>query len=248
MALDLAHRCYGAGPPLVLLHGLFGSARNWRAVAEVLAAAYRVYALDLRNHGESPRAASMAYPELAADVRHTLGRLGVRAPALVGHSMGGKVAMRLALEGSHAGGGPGGLVVVDIAPVAYAAEPQWSGALARLDTGKGLASPGELRALLSALPEPESHFDGRVNLAAVLSNLEALADFPVPAGARYAGPALFVAGGLSPYLRAEHHGAIRRLFPRAEIVRIPGAGHWVHADQRATLTETIREFLERAQR
>nr|NIR28955.1 alpha/beta fold hydrolase [Gammaproteobacteria bacterium]NIR82560.1 alpha/beta fold hydrolase [Gammaproteobacteria bacterium]NIR88607.1 alpha/beta fold hydrolase [Gammaproteobacteria bacterium]NIU03701.1 alpha/beta fold hydrolase [Gammaproteobacteria bacterium]NIV51036.1 alpha/beta fold hydrolase [Gammaproteobacteria bacterium] len=116
MALELSHRRYGAGPPVVILHGLFGSAHNWQTIARGLAATHCVYTLDLRNHGDSPWKAAMSYPEMAADVRHTLSRLGLRAPALVGHSMGGKVAMRLALEQpEHVAA----LVVVDIAPVAY---------------------------------------------------------------------------------------------------------------------------------
>src|SRR5215210_1686592 len=115
-ALSLNAVEYGSGPPLAILHGLFGSARNWAAIAQRLAERHRVVALDLRNHGASPWADGMDYAEMAEDVRHTLSALGHRRFALLGHSMGGKVAMIAALR--H-GDEVERLVVADIAPVAY---------------------------------------------------------------------------------------------------------------------------------
>ncbi len=258
MALELSHRRYGAGPPVVILHGLFGCARNWEGIAASLAASHCVYTLDLRNHGESPWDATMSYPEMAADVRHTLARLGLQAPALVGHSMGGKVAMRLALEEPAQ---VAALVVVDIAPVAYPQELDWVPRLAGIDLGAlretlsrryplgGPVPARVLRGLLPApLPEMDEHFDWRVNLGAVLGSLRALSDFPAPEGAAYPGPALFVAGARSPYVKADHGPVIERLFPRAAVVEIAHAGHWVHADQPAQLSRRITEFLVAARR
>ena len=116
--LPLAHQEIGDGPPLIVLHGLFGSARNWTSVARRLAARRRVYALDLRNHGDSPWADDMDYPAMAGDVVAFMDAHGMDRAALLGHSMGGKVAMAAALD--H---GPrvACLVVVDIAPVDYPA-------------------------------------------------------------------------------------------------------------------------------
>ncbi|MGH6942978.1 MAG: alpha/beta fold hydrolase, partial [Geminicoccaceae bacterium] len=117
MSVELAHVDFGeAGPPIVILHGLLGSARNWSTIAKRLAPAHRVIAVDLRNHGASPWADEVGYEAMADDVRALLARLGLDAPAVVGHSMGGKVAMRLALAHPER---VGRLVVVDIAPVAY---------------------------------------------------------------------------------------------------------------------------------
>ena len=117
MALDLAFESLGSGPPLVVLHGLFGSGSNWRGIARVLAASHTVHSVDLRNHGASPWAETMGYPEMADDVRRFIDGQGLKQPAILGHSMGGKTAMALALlYPEHVGP----LIVVDIAPVSYA--------------------------------------------------------------------------------------------------------------------------------
>ena len=116
MALQLAFEDTGTGPPVVVLHGLFGSSANWRSVARALAPHHRVLCVDLRNHGQSPWADSMDYLEMAEDVRTLIARQGLSRPTVVGHSMGGKTAMALALTSPVS---VGNLVVVDIAPVAY---------------------------------------------------------------------------------------------------------------------------------
>src|SRR4051812_31148173 len=117
MALDLAFETVGSGPPLVVLHGLFGSRGNWRAIARELGASHKVYTVDLRNHGASPWADSMAYGEMADDVLALIHFLGLEDATLMGHSMGGKTAMALALRYPRE---VGRLIIVDIAPVAYA--------------------------------------------------------------------------------------------------------------------------------
>ena len=115
--LELACNEYGEdGSPLIVMHGLFGSARNWAGIARALAETHQVYSLDLRNHGASPRASTMTYKEMAEDVAGFIDRAGIEAPIVMGHSMGGKVAMRLALERPDL---LKGLIVVDIAPVTY---------------------------------------------------------------------------------------------------------------------------------
>ena len=114
MELDLAFESLGSGPPLVVLHGLFGSGGNWHGIARVLAGSHTVYTVDLRNHGASPWAETMGYPEMADDVRRFIEGQGLKQPAILGHSMGGKTAMALALlYPEHVGP----LIVVDIAPV-----------------------------------------------------------------------------------------------------------------------------------
>ena len=250
---------YGEGPPLAILHGLFGSARNWSGVAQRLAAHHRVIALDLRNHGASPWADTMDYAEMAEDVRATLHASGHRRFALLGHSMGGKVAMVLALADGEA---VTRLVVVDIAPAAYA--PHHLGyvrAMRALDLGaikrraeadarlaSAVGDAAERAFLLQNLVFPSAAAGGevrwRLNLAAIERAMPCLVGFPaLPPGAAYPGPALFVAGARSDYLRPEHEPEVRRLFPNARIARIADAGHWLHAEQPQAFLDIVQPFL-----
>jgi len=286
-ALSLAATEYGEGPPLAILHGLFGSGRNWAGIAQRLAAHHRVIALDLRNHGASPWADSMDYADMAEDVRASLRTLGHRRFALLGHSMGGKVAMVAALRHGDA---VERLVVADIAPLAYPPRHlRLVRALRGLDLA-GVSRRGEADARLEpAVPDPAERaflvqnlvFDtprrtlppypvpnppphplpnpppqageGRVgasaarwrlNLAAIEREMPALVRFPaMPPGTMFDGPALFVGGGRSDYLRPEHEPAIRRLFPNARIARIPNAGHWLHAEQPQAFLDLVGPFL-----
>lgn len=250
---------YGEGPPLAILHGLFGSGRNWAAIARRLAAHHRVIALDLRNHGASPWADTMDYAEMAEDVRAILHASGHRRFALLGHSMGGKAAMVLAL--AH-GAEIERLVVVDIAPAAYTAHHlDYVRAMRALDLGgitrraeadarlaPAVSDAAERGFLLQNLIFPSAAAGGearwRLNLAAIERALPGLVDFPaLPPGAAYPGPALFVAGGRSDYLRSGHEPEIRRLFPNARIARIAGAGHWLHAEQPQAFLDIVQPFL-----
>jgi esterase len=254
-ALLLEAAEYGAGPPLAILHGLFGSGRNWTSIAKRLGAHNRVIALDLRNHGASPWAETMAYAEMAEDVRASLSALGQRRFALLGHSMGGKVAMLAALRAPEV---IERLVIADIAPVAY--QPQHLrlvAALRALDLA-GVRRRAEADARLEeAVPDPAERafllqnlvFDGgaarwRINLDAIEREMPVLVGFPpIPPGMIYAGPALFIGGGRSDYLRSEDEPEIRRLFPRARIARIPEAGHWLHAETPRAFLELVEGFL-----
>jgi len=257
MTVSLAAVEYGDGPPLAILHGLFGSGRNWASIAQRLAAHHRVIALDLRNHGASPWADTMDYAAMAEDLRATLHARGYSRYALLGHSMGGKAAMVAALR--H-GSEVRRLIVVDIAPVPYPprhlAEVR---AMRELDLG-GIKRRSEADACLApSIPDPaERAFlvqnlvfeDGRarwrLNLAAIEQAMPELVSFPeLPPGAAYNGPALFIAGGQSDYLRSDHEPTIRRLFPGAEIARIDNAGHWLHAEQPAAFLAIVEPFLSR---
>ena len=259
MTLRLAATEYGAGPALAILHGLFGAGRNWATIAQRLAAHRRVVALDLRNHGASPWAEAMDYAEMADDVRATMQALGHRRYALLGHSMGGKAAMVLALAHREE---VERLVVVDIAPAAYPPHH-----LAYVQAMRGLDLAGVTRRaeaeaqLAAAVPNPakraflvqnlvfdEGRARWRLNLDAIERAMPTLIGFPaLPAGASYHGPALFVAGGRSDYLRPEHEPAIRRLFPVARIAHIADAGHWVHAERPREFLAFIEPFLAAAE-
>jgi esterase len=255
MPVRLAAMEYGEGPPLAILHGLFGAGRNWASIAARLAAHHRVIALDLRNHGASPWADAMHYAAMAADVRETLHALGHRRFALLGHSMGGKAAMMLALSHDEA---VRRLVVVDIAPVGYAARHlSYAQAMRALDLAAIKRRSDADAALAPEVPDAAERgfllqnlvFDDgaprwRLNLAAIERGMPSLVDFPaMTGGAVYHGPALFVAGGRSDYLRPEHEPAIRHLFPNARIARIADAGHWVHAEQPQAFLDIVEPFL-----
>ncbi len=254
-AVDLAHRCDGDGPPVLLLHGLFGSKRNWRGVAKALAPRHRACAPDLRNHGESPWTEAMDYAAMAADLDRLIGRHGLGPCAVLGHSMGGKAAMMLALTRPDR---VGRLIVVDIAPARSPAESAArAAALADLPLAACDSRADADARLAEASPDPRvrgfllqnlvrdaaGRLAWRVNLAALDRHADGLAGFPAIAGT-YAGPTLFLGGGDSPYLRADHAPIIRRLFPNAEIDRLPDAGHWVHVDKPEAFVARVRRFLE----
>ena len=255
MTVPLAAVEYGEGPPLAILHGLFGSGRNWASIAQRLAAHHRVLALDLRNHGGSPWTDTMDYEEMADDVRATLHARGYRRYALLGHSMGGKAAMVAALL--H-GAEVERLAVVDIAPVNYPPhhlalvramrELDLDGINRRSEAEAGLApsipNPTERAFLVQNLVFEDGRARWRLNLAAIEQAMPRLGEFPdLPPTAVYDGPALFIAGGQSDYLRPGHEPAIRRRFPRAEIARIDNAGHWLHAEEPQAFLAIVERFL-----
>ena len=238
----------GEGPSVALLHGLFGQGRNLGAVQRGLASRHRVLALDLRNHGASPHDAVMSYPAMAGDVLETLAERGALPVALVGHSMGGKVAMQVALQRPEA---VRRLLVADIAPVAYRAGGfhAYAAAMAALLPGPASAADQALaeavpdaavRAFLLQNRRPDGSW--RIGLPEIARALPAIEGWDPPARARYEGPALFLRGERSGYVREEHRPAIRALFPAARFVTLREAGHWVHADNPAGFLQIVQAF------
>jgi esterase len=244
----------GEGPPLVLLHGLFGAGQNWGAIRRALAPRFRVLAPDLRNHGASPHAREMSYATMAADVAETMDAAGIARAALLGHSMGGKVAMTLALAQP---GRVERLVVADIAPVRY--RPTLRGyvaAMQALPLMPGLTRRQADEALAATIPEAGIRAfllqslrfetdppEWRLGLAAIAEAMSGIEDFAPPAGATYGGPTLVMAGARSPYIRPEHHAAFRALFPRAAFATVPDAGHWLHAENPGGFLAALEPFL-----
>ncbi|SOB92713.1 pimeloyl-ACP methyl ester carboxylesterase [Rhodobacter sp. JA431] len=246
-------------PPLLIAPGLFGSGRNWGVIAKNLSAERRVLALDLRNHGDSSWDDSHTYPELAADIAQVIEAEG-RACDLLGHSMGGKTAMMLALM--H----PGlveRLVVADIAPVAYGHGATHEGLIAamqglkiddltsRMEADRRLSESvhdkGTRAFLLQSLELREGPVRWKLNLEALKANLPAILGWPdLPTGVKpFAGQTLFLSGGNSNYLLPEHHEKIRALFPHADFEVIEGAGHWLHAERPRQVEAAIAAFLTR---
>lgn len=257
--LRLAARESGQGSrgqtPVVLLHGLFGHAGNFATVARRLAERHRVIALDLRNHGASPHAAAMSIPLMAADVLASLQALAALPAALVGHSVGGKVAMAAALAAPQA---VARLCVVDIAPRAYRSDfSGHAGAMAAVPLVPGLSRAAADQALATIEPDAavrqfllqNLRFDRdppawRINLAVIRASLPDLAAWVPDAGMRYAGPVLFIAGARSDYIRAEDRAAIISRFPSARIATIAGAGHWVHAEAPDEFVAALGAFMQ----
>lgn len=255
MALDLVADQLGeAGPPVVILHGLMGSARNWSTIAKQLAATYRVLMPDLRNHGRSPWAETMNFDEMAGDVAAAIEARGLAPVMLVGHSLGGKVAMRLALTRAEL---VARLVVVDVAPVLYRhslaghIEAMRAVDLASVsrrpeveaELAKTIHDPLMRAFLLQNLVRTPAGYTWRPHLDAIAASLPELMGFPASEGLAYPGPTLFIVGSRSAYVRPEYRPVIKQLFPKVEYATIAGAGHQVHADRPDEFLECVRGFL-----
>lgn len=261
--MSLAFIQHGEGnPPLLVIHGLFGSGRNWGAIAKRLAHSYTVYALDMPNHGRSPWVDGvMTYPFMAEQVAAFMDAQGLRSATILGHSMGGKAAMQLALN--H-GERVDALVVADMAPVKYVGREHLS--YIRAMQGVDLATVSRRaeveERLRDAIPidairkflmqnlvadEAGGGLRWQINLAGLAESMDAIMDFPLePSMEPYGGPTLFLAGGASDYLLPEHQPVVDRLFLDHEVHYLEGCGHWLHAEQPALFTEHILDFLARA--
>jgi pimeloyl-ACP methyl ester carboxylesterase len=245
----------GEGPPLIILHGLLGSARNWSGIARELQEFRQSHALNLRNHGTSPWAGSMDYESMAGDVASYMERHGLPRCDVLGHSMGGKVAMRLALTRP---GRVRRLIVVDIAPVSYTHESfsSYIAAMRRIDLDQVTRRADVDAALADSIPDTnlraflqqnlinqDGKFQWRANLPAIAANLPALLAFPANE-TPFSGPASFLAGERSDYIRPRDEPILRHYFPAARIIEIADTGHWPHADRPDRVVALIRQALE----
>lgn len=253
-AVQLHTAITGDGPAVVLVHGLLGNGRNLQTLAQSLASHYRVLTPDLRNHGRSQHSDVMDYPYLAADLIALLDQHTIEQATLIGHSLGGKAVMATTLLHPER---VSKLAVLDIAPVPYA--DFFQGLIDQLkklpvadfsqrseaDTAMAeFISDSRMRAfLLQNLVREADGFAWRVNLPVLADQRRVMASFPDDVSP-WPGPALFLHGAGSDYVLPEHHEAIRRLFPHADIEAIPNAGHWLHADQPEAVAERLRAFLE----
>ncbi len=238
---------------LVIAHGLYGSGRNWGVIARRLADRRAVVAVDMRNHGDSPRGATQGYPEMAADLAEVIATLGGPVD-LLGHSMGGKAVMELALTRPDL---IRRLVVADIAPVAYTHDQtRHVQAMAGLDLAhittraeadaalaRVVADPALRAFFLQSLDFRTRPPRWKLNLPVLLAEMPKIVGWPGTTGL-FDRPALFLSGADSSYVLPEHRETIRALFPKARFAKIPGAGHWLHAEKPREFEETVRVFLE----
>ncbi|KAJ3389466.1 hypothetical protein HDU84_008689 [Entophlyctis sp. JEL0112] len=269
----LAHDVYTASTaearrrlPLLVAHGLFGSRQNWRSLGKQLALRTRrdVVAVDLRNHGDSPHARAHDYPAMAADLVALCDSLGFPRVALMGHSMGAKTAMHLALaEASRVSS----LIAVDMAPTIVNLASVFSSYVSSMRevVAANVTSHKEADVILArSIPEvairqfiltnlkqtPDGRFAFRINLESLAASLarqgdDGIAGFPLySAGKSFDGPSLFIRGNNSGYVPDSSIPAIKRLVPKAQITGIEGAGHWVHSEKPREFVQAVEAFLE----
>jgi esterase len=254
MLAQILHPASGAitAPPLIIVHGLFGSARNWGVIARRLADTRDVIAVDMRNHGASPHSPAHSYPDLAADLAEVITHIG--APVdLLGHSMGGKAAMQLALTN---GALLRRLIVADIAPVAYSHDQsRHIDAMQAIDLASistraqadallaPLVTDPALRAFfMQSLDVRSSPATWKLNLPALRDQMDLIIGWPETAG-RFDGPTLFLTGANSHYVQPDARPTIQAQFPKARFAKLADAGHWLHAEKPREFEDTVRAFL-----
>lgn len=261
MSLLLNHSKYGQGPELIILHGLFGSSANWRTVATALSANFTVYALDARNHGNSPWSESMSYSEMADDVAHFLDFHNINKAHLLGHSMGGKTAMTFALNHRQR---VNRLVIADMSAKSYietncGVHKQSIKAMQSLDLTDLADGRKQAELALSARlnqPSPVIQFllqnlvikdklaRWRINLPVIERSLKSIMnEIDTVTTPSFDGSILFLYGGDSDYVQPDDHDSIRNSFPNATISGIENAGHWLHAEKPVEFTQKVKEFL-----
>jgi esterase len=258
MTADLFVKHAGVGPAVVLLHGLFGAGGNLGVLARELQRDFTVYSLDLPGHGRSRWLPNLDLPLMADSVQRWLNEEGRTCAHFIGHSLGGKVAMQLALQYPAS---VVSLVVADIAPVNYTGhhDAVFAGleaVIAQRCTNREEAAAllldyvheqDVVQFLLSSLQrETDGTYRWRFDVAGLKAAYPALLSAPEARGT-YSGPVLFIRGGASDYLRDGHRAAIQSLFPVASIETMPGCGHWLHAEQPQQFNAIVRRFLEAAE-
>ena len=253
MLNTITHGSETDAPPLVIAHGLYGSARNWGVIAKRLSDTRLVVAVDMRNHGHSAWTDSHTYEEMADDLAEVIGELGGTAD-IIGHSMGGKAAMILALQEP---GLVNRLVVADIAPVAYDHDQlPLIKAMQALDLdvistrkeadealSAAISDPGVRAFLIQSLDLRSEPRRWKLNLGALADQMPLILGFP-QVSRTFDAPSLFLSGGTSKYVTPDSHATINTLFPKAKYEVIPGVGHWLHAEAPAPFLAAVTRFLD----
>lgn len=249
----LNSRVQGSGEPVVLIHGLFGSLENLGILARNLAEDFRVYSLDLPNHGRSPHFGCTDLSDLSAAIAHWMDQQGLSQAAFVGHSLGGKVAMELALSDAKR---VTRLAVLDIAPVQYTARHNdvfagleainLSAVSSRKEAEQAMAEhvqePAVRSFLLKNLVREQQGFVWRMNLSGIKASYSSL--IGANREGQYDGATLFLKGGNSDYLREEYRPQIAARFPQASARIVNDTGHWLHAEKPDMVSAIVRRFIQ----
>lgn len=253
--MNLNYKVFGSGDPVIILHGMFGMLDNWQYVAKKLADHFMVFILDLRNHGKSPHSSDFSYEIMAQDVFNFMEENWIFKAHLIGHSMGGKVAMRLACEHEDR---IEKLVVVDIAPKKYIGNHQKIfDALFSINLDQ-LNSRNEAESILKNKIESQGvrqfilknmhinkdsqKYEWKMNLKVIHESYAHILDRDKLEN-QFHQPTLFVKGEDSDYINSEEWDQYIQYFPNAELQSIAQAGHWVHADQPKEFLEILNKFL-----
>ncbi|MDX1628512.1 MAG: alpha/beta fold hydrolase [Fulvivirga sp.] len=252
--MELNYKKFGEGQPLIILHGLFGSLDNWQTIAKELADHFDVYIVDQRNHGHSPHSDEFNYDVMAADLNEFIDQHDLKNPYILGHSMGGKTAMKFALNHTDRWEK---LIVVDIAPKSYPVHHDQiiEGLKAinveqlesRGEADKKLAEyvdeKGVRQFLLKNLSRNNNGgFKWKINLAVIAENIEAIGE-GMEEQLAIEKDVLFIRGENSDYIKDKDNILIVQHFPNSKVVTIKDAGHWIHAEKPEEFVETVKSFL-----
>ncbi|RMX47938.1 hypothetical protein pdam_00005384 [Pocillopora damicornis] len=247
-------------PPIVILHGLFGSKTNWRTLAKLFnrETDRKVVTVDARNHGQSDHSPDMNYFDQSLDLWHLFQKLELSKAILMGHSMGGKTAMTFSLSHPEF---VDSLIVVDMSPTKLSLDediPRYLATKRAMDLNLIKDKKDAEKMLMDVVPnaflrsffltnliKSAAGFKWRINLEALENNISEVAGFPSNfPHQQFEGKTLFVGGAKSDYIQLEEFPAIRKLFPRADIKYIPDSGHWPHSEKPKEFAQTVIEFLD----
>lgn len=264
--MKLFCRKYGDGPPLVILHGLYGSSDNWVTIAKKLGNSFTVYLPDQRNHGQSPHSQIHDYDSMRDDLFELAGDLNLKKFFLAGHSMGGKTAISFALKWPEM---LNGLLIADISPFTnetgrqsiYVQHFTILNAILSFDLDKIWTRREAGNVLLEKIPSvkvrelilknlqrtADNNFAWKLNAQSILKNLDKImegVERQTDFSQQIIGfPVIFLKGGDSDYIPAVDFRDIRNVFPAAEIIEIPGAGHWIHVDKPDEVVKNLKNLL-----
>ncbi len=257
--MKLHFKKFGSGPPLIILHGVFGSSDNWKTLANHLMSTFEVYLVDQRNHGLSPHSDDFNYQVMTDDLKELLDDEQIEKYSLLGHSMGGKTAMNFAIQYPEK---IIKLIIVDIAPKRYPPRHQnilkgvHSLTLHEINTRKEaddllsvtINNAGIRQFILKNLSRnPEGLFYWKINWKAIEDNIQAIGA-PLLSHAVFSGKVMFIRGAQSDYILNEDEPLLKKHFPDAVLITIKKAGHWVHAEQPAQLLALIKQFIKYGKR
>ncbi len=261
--MQLFFRKSGEGQPLIILHGLYGASDNWISIIRSLSDHFTVYAIDQRNHGQSPHMPSHTYEDMVEDLHEFIQQQNIQDPIILGHSMGGKTAMRFAIKYPEI---VKKLVVVDIAPKNYSSYQNYGEVTSdheyiltslkkipldemknRTEINKELEKYFKDERLsmflMKNIKSSKGHFSWKMNIDVLQKDLEQVMDGFDNVNTNNPQHALFIKGGNSPYINEDDTMLIRKYFPSAELITIDGAGHWLHAEKPEQLLKTLDYFL-----
>jgi pimeloyl-ACP methyl ester carboxylesterase len=264
--MKLFYRKYGIGPPLVILHGLYGSSDNWITIAKILSDSFTVYLPDQRNHGQSPHSETHDYDSMRDDLLELVNGLSLKKIFLAGHSMGGKTAISFALKWPEM---LNGLLIADISPfsnengrdsvysmhfsilsaiVSFDLHMISSRAEAEIALSEKIPSEKVRALILKNLQRTnENAFSWKLNATSLLKNLVKIME-GVERNTEYSQqisgfPVIFLRGGDSDYIPTADFRDILNVFPAAEIIEVPGAGHWIHVDKPEEVVKNLKKLL-----